>query len=306
MAPGRARKRACSIPAVSAEVDWSSRPKNLPPALAAYDSAEYVVEDDIDVAVLRNDLERVLAMDQIKQRTDEWLEARKTMITASEIGCLTKQNPYMTEKKLSEKKRNALMGIESPASEFMLTAMRHGTLFEPVVGELYLLITGTQKLHETGLVRHPTEPHVGASPDGISDHGVLVEFKVPAARRLKFEIPSYYLAQMQLQMEVCGIPVCHYLEVRIIEEMCMETMMFFRGQGNVLGGCFTVKDGEADEISPLLIDDDGLKAWRWAREGVRFFTIRQFWLRSVHRDAAWWRTTLPLVRAFVDKTFADA
>jgi hypothetical protein len=50
---------------------------------------------------------------------------------------------------------------------------------------------------------HPTVAHLGASPDGITPYGVMVEIKCPYSKTLK-DIPEEYWAQMQGQLEVTG------------------------------------------------------------------------------------------------------
>ena len=42
----------------------------------------------------------------------------------------------------------------------------------------------------------------------------MVEFKCPMSRVRKDEIPSYYIHQMQMQMECTGIDECEYVEFR--------------------------------------------------------------------------------------------
>ena len=53
---------------------------------------------------------------------------------------------------------------------------------------------------------------LGASPDGIDEMGEMLEIKMPYSR-IPHEIPKKdYYFQMQLQMEVCNLDVCNFLE----------------------------------------------------------------------------------------------
>jgi hypothetical protein len=89
--------------------------------------------------------------------------------------------------------------------------MQHGTQHEDNGCNIYQQRSG-RKVHEFGCLRHPLFNFLGASPDGIDDMGEMLEIKMPYTR-LPHEIPKKeYYFQMQLQMEVCDLDVCNFLE----------------------------------------------------------------------------------------------
>jgi hypothetical protein len=76
-------------------------------------------------------------------------------------------------------------------------------------------------------MRHPAPENVflGASPDGISDDGVMLEIKCPPRRVICGTPTDYYWAQMQGQLEVCDLERCDFLECKLIEFSSCEEYM---------------------------------------------------------------------------------
>lgn len=174
----------------------------------------------------------------IPQRTSGWLAARETLLTASEVSGALKMtpaacrpyvkqfgleetfvfsskkscNPYLTTQALIKKKSNPNSASDSMNGDFMAW----GTLYEEVARQIYQQMTG-ETVHEFGLLVHPTEPWVGASPDGVTSSGKVVEIKVPSVRRPHHIPPLWYVQQMWWQMLVCGLDHGDFFDVRIIE-----------------------------------------------------------------------------------------
>ena len=46
---------------------------------------------------------------------------------------------------------------------------------------------------------------MGASPDGITDDGVMVEIKCPPKRKFTKTVPPHYKMQVLGQLEVCNL-----------------------------------------------------------------------------------------------------
>jgi len=96
-------------------------------------------------------------------------------------------------------------------------ALEWGVKYEPVATELYEKRQCTT-VHEFGLLKHPTVPFFGASPDGITDQGVMLEIKCPYSRKIDgSKIIDQYYYQMQGQLEVCDLDVCDFLECEFKE-----------------------------------------------------------------------------------------
>jgi len=71
------------------------------------------------------------------------------------------------------------------------------------------------RLYEFGCIPHPRVDWLAASPDGITEDGVMVEIKCPYSRTPK-GIPSLtYYTQIQAQLEVCDFEICDFMECEI-------------------------------------------------------------------------------------------
>ena len=146
----------------------------------------------------------------VTQRTPEWYAARQTMITASDIAQALGCAKFGTQKDFFKKK----CGLPAEQTPFDPTVppLKWGVMFEPVAGAIYSALNGGLKVHEFGLLRHPTVPFLGASPDGITEDGVMLEIKCPWRRKIDGTVPLQYYYQIQGQLAVCGLDECDYFE----------------------------------------------------------------------------------------------
>ena len=145
---------------------------------------------------------------QPQQRTPEWYEARETMFTASSdihnIITARKQDKLIAKK----------CGFDSAFCGNKYT--RHGNKYEDIAISIYEE-RYNREVWEFGLLRHPTIKMLGASPDGITTCGRMVEIKCPSGRKIDGKIKPVYFTQMQTQMEVCDLEVCDFFECNIVE-----------------------------------------------------------------------------------------
>lgn len=157
--------------------------------------------------------------DQPEQRTDEWYKYRYNMLTASSIWKIFKS--VSTQNELIKNKKEPLdlnkyknVNTESP--------LHWGHKYEPISVMFYENMFDTT-VGDFGCIKHSDYNHIGASPDGINikkDHnlyGRMLEIKNIVNRTLS-GIPKYeYWIQMQLQMEVCDLDYCDFLECKFTE-----------------------------------------------------------------------------------------
>ena len=141
-----------------------------------------------------------------KQGTQEWFDFRKTALTAS--------NCYKVIYGSTKDKVNIIIdkcSTETTQKRIYSPAMQHGTQHEDNGCNIFQKRSG-RKVHEFGCMRHPLFNFLGASPDGIDEMGEMLEIKMPYSR-IPHEVPKKdYYFQMQLQMEVCNLDVCNFLE----------------------------------------------------------------------------------------------
>jgi hypothetical protein len=128
------------------------------------------------------------------------------MITASDVASALGENHYESEDSFVKKKvlRTKWAGNAATA---------HGTLLEPLVRDLYDK-KFNRKSHEIGLVQHPMYPWLGASPDGVTEDGILVELKCPLTRKIEPKDPKHYLTHFQLQLEITDLEECDFVQYR--------------------------------------------------------------------------------------------
>jgi len=173
-------------------------------------------------AHLLSRVNELLAAEYAEQRSQEWLDLREGMITASDIASAIGENHYESPDAFIKKKvlRTQFKGNAATA---------HGTLLEPMVRDLYDQ-RYNRKSHEIGLVRHREYTWLGASPDGITEDGLLIEIKCPLTRKIEAKVPKHYLPQVQLQLEITDLDECDFIQYRPASEGKAEEFVVVRVQ----------------------------------------------------------------------------
>jgi hypothetical protein len=150
--------------------------------------------------------------DQLDQGTDEWLQARCGIVTASVIGQLitpktvTLAKNGTAESKLVELSAERITGRVEVT--FPTRDMQRGNLLEPFARDLYS--ERFEPVHEVGFMRLDTDMYtLGYSPDGLVGDLGLIEIKSPRpkihlATIMAGEVPSQYMAQLQTGLFVSG------------------------------------------------------------------------------------------------------
>ena len=149
----------------------------------------------------------------IEQGTDEWLEVRRGILTASVMGQLITPN---TTKPASNDKSRAL--IAQLAAEritghsehvFVNDDMMRGTLHEPFARDRYAEHNGVEVQQIGFMVRDDWGVKIGASPDGLVGEDGGIEIKCPRAKThiqtiLSGQVPAYNMAQVMTTLLVTG------------------------------------------------------------------------------------------------------
>jgi putative phage-type endonuclease len=164
------------------------------------------VESGSGQVLLKPAVEHIKSLPVIEQRSDEWYRIRDQMITASDFGQALGVGNFGSVKDFYIKK----CGYQEPPP-FYMGCLGHGIRYEPVATRAYELDMATT-VHEFGLLQHPELQFLGASPDGITDHGIMIEIKCPFKRKIDGAIVDQYYYQMQGQLDVCNLDVCHFLD----------------------------------------------------------------------------------------------
>jgi putative phage-type endonuclease len=200
-----------------------------------------------------------------KQRTDPWYNTRQNMITASEIASILDSNIYQTSYDLLLKKIKPIEHISNESMEW-------GNMFEQVAIKFYEFIN-KEKVYSLGLVSHHTYKWIGASPDGLMLCGKLLEIKCPFRRSIGGEIPLYYHIQMQIQMEVCNIDECDYLECKFHKYL-------------------TKDEYDAD------IESKDVKNTLTYNNNIVYYKLVGYYIKPVSRDKEWFKNNISKMTAF--------
>lgn len=157
-----------------------------------------------------------MQIETIEQGTEEWLNIRLGHVTGSRVADVLAK----TKSGESASRRNYMMELVCEritgkrAEQYVNHHMERGTLLEPVARSLYEAKTGNF-VSQIGFAHHPSIEMAGASPDGLTDCGNLIEIKCPTAANhvdtlFKQQSPSKYYPQMQWQMACTGSDWCDF------------------------------------------------------------------------------------------------
>ena len=180
-------------------------------------------DENEKVEILKHKIAFLKEQEQPEQKTKEWYQFRYNLITASNLwkvfGTESQVNSLIYEKC-------------KPLQEISHDSLQSGPLFwgikyEPVTVMIYEDMFNT-KVDDFGCIKHGNYPFIGASPDGINvdetniRFGRMVEIKNIYNREITGIPKKEYWIQMQLQMEVCKLETCDFVETRIKEFDDME------------------------------------------------------------------------------------
>lgn len=155
---------------------------------------------------------------ELQQGTPEWHEARRGIITASEIGRLITKGGKLSDKKesrglIAEKAAQRITGYidETPTTP----AMQRGHDDEAEARDIYS--ERVAPVTEVGFITRQFDGvKLGYSPDGLVGDDGLIEVK---SRLQKFQMrtlaaaamPDDYKAQVQAGMMISGRPWCDFI-----------------------------------------------------------------------------------------------
>lgn len=180
----------------------------------------FIRNQNINKSKLNEKIELLRNIPQPEQRTEEWYSMRYNLITASNAyKCFENNNQrnsiiYEKCKPYEIKTVNSFANLNSP--------MHWGQKFEPLSVTIYEKRFNTT-IEDFGCIPHDKYKFLGASPDGINidmnnnRFGRMLEVKNIVNRDIIDQPKKEYWVQMQLQMEVCNLNECDFLETRFKE-----------------------------------------------------------------------------------------
>jgi putative phage-type endonuclease len=268
---------------------------------------------------LKNKINYLQSIPQPEQRTAEWYNFRYKFLTASSIW----------KAFVSESTRNQLIYDKCKpfnAGKYSHTStdspLHWGQKYEAVSSQLYETMYNT-KVGEFGCIPHKTLPYLAASPDGINiletsnRYGRMLEIKNIVNREIDGNPKMEYWIQMQLQMEVCNLNECDFLETRF-KEYEDEEAFFLDSMGYNIN---TTKDGKQKgmmiqfmvygqpyyEYAPLNATREDMAAWELAMMDKH---VRDIWVKNIYwrldelscvlvlRNKFWFKHAIPILNDF--------
>lgn len=280
------------------------------------------------------------------QKSKNWFASRNTRITASEASsCLPKIEEICStyEKLFNVKiKYNPNQNLSSYDSkeDYIMNKCRtfygenlfkdniytlHGKKFEEISTRLYRKVYNTEVL-EFGLLPHPRLSWLGASPDGCTRSGIMLEIKNP---NKMYTIPSItYFTQMQIQMEtanldVCDFLVCYVKNIDTEQEYITRVLDESSNNENLPNSCKQYKGillnkvSESDNSTSKYIyppdnldtTDDFLN-WKnntiieFKQNGIyvipNYYIIQEWSIIRIHRNKEWFNIIKPYLKSTID------
>lgn len=234
----------------------------------------------------------------IPQRTQAWYAAREWMVTGSELSSATNpssRRAFFERKLAGPGSWNGLKG--KPAIQW-------GVRYEPVACELYRRRTGA-KVYEFGLIPHKQIRGFGASPDGITDLGIMLEIKCPYSRVISGDVPRAYYAQIQAQLDTTGLGECDYVECKLdeyadaieYESDRLPADPSLSSMGMEKGAVWQCEETGAHEVHV----GPGGAEWAASRPGTRYWRVAVMNVVRVVREEGFVERLRPDIEAAVAK-----
>jgi hypothetical protein len=157
--------------------------------------------------------------DELIQGSDEWLEARRGIITASAIGQLITPTLKVANNDTSRGLIATLAAerLTGHVEDVWVSAdMQRGNDEEPIARDLYANHHNVAVTEVGFMVREHEGVRVGYSPDGLVEDIGLIEVKSRKPKKhlqtiLADRVPAENMAQIQCGLWVTGRPWCDYI-----------------------------------------------------------------------------------------------
>ena len=195
--------------------------------IRSYEDARILVVPDYDY--IGAQLTVLRGKPQPAQRTPEWYKFRHNLITASNaykaFESQATKNQLIYEKCQPLTNINAALDsdfVEEVKMVNVNSSLHWGQKYEPLSVKVYEYIYKTG-VEDFGCIQDDEYSFLGASPDGINTdiestrYGRMLEIKNIVNREIDGIPKKEYWIQTQLQMKVCDLDECDFLETRFTE-----------------------------------------------------------------------------------------
>ena len=252
--------------------------------------AEYNLEE---IDLIEEKIQSLREIPQPEQRTPEWYQFRWNLITASNAWKALESQSVINQ--LIYEKCQPLKDSNNTEDEEQLvkmvnvnTPLHWGQKYEPLSVLLYERNYKT-KVEDFGCIKHKNYTFLGASPDGINidvsseRYGRMLEIKNVVSREINGIPKKEYWTQMQLQMEVCDLDECDFLETKFIE---------YTDRQSFYNDTFTDENGVKNVTLSIDNKTKGIILYFHTKEGKPFYIYKPLNITNNQDIISWEETEL--------------
>lgn len=269
-----------------------------------------------NIEEITNQINFLKKIPQPEQRTEEWYKYRHKLITASNAYKAFENNATRNQLIYEKCKPLFIPVNEENKLVNVNTSLHWGQKYEPLSVMIYEAKYGAH-VEDFGCIPHPQHDFIGASPDGIvtnvncERYGRMLEIKNVVSRTINGIPKKEYWVQMQLQMEVCNLDECDFLETKFYEYP--NSIEFNNDSTNTMANH---KKGiimyfQSPELKPVyickplnIIDIDDIEEWETSIH-IEMETKKNIWIKNIYwklevfscvlvlRNKEWFQNNLP-------------
>ena len=266
------------------------------------------------ISCINNKLGFLDTFDYTKQRSAEWYEFRNNHLTASNIWKVffsdSSRNQLIYEKC---KSTNTLNVAPSTGQVNLNTPMHWGNKYEPLSIKIYEDMYKTV-IKEYGCIPHRKYQYIAASPDGINvcetsrRYGRMIEVKNIVNREITGIPKLEYWIQMQMQLEVCDLNECDFIETRFIEypgytEFIADKntdykglIMLFMTEDQAPHYVYApIQRTDYDKWSEDIMEENAVLKREWVKN--IYWKLETFSCVLVLRNKTWFRVSVPQIES---------
>ena len=273
----------------------------------------YIRNNNKNNVKIEDQLKKLINIVQPEQRSDEWYIFRNSTLTASNIYKIFVSDYSQTQLILEKCEP---LNINKFKVTNTNSPMHWGQKYEPVSILYYEYINKTI-VTEFGCIPHKDYSFIAASPDGIvcdsssNLYGRMLEIKNVVSREITGIPKMEYWIQMQLQMEVCDLNECDFLETKFLQYDTKEEYMDDNDteyKGTILQ--YLKDDGPYYVYAPLMLNDlesNEYKEWeneeKEKNKDLELITILYWKLVKIScvlvlRNKVWFNKVQPMIDSF--------
>lgn len=258
---------------------------------------------------------------QAEQRSDEWYIFRRSTLTASNIYKIFLSD-YSQSQLIIEKSEP--IDVNKFKVTNLSSPLHWGQKYEPVSILYYEHINNT-KVSQFGCIPHSKYSYIAASPDGIvcdessELYGRMIEIKNVVSREINSIPKMEYWIQMQLQMEVCNLNECDFLETKFTQYL--NEQEYLQDQTSQFHKGFIMQFYENNEVyyeyPPFMLNNITCNEYDcWINEQLKKNSSKKYvsniyWKLEVVscvlvlRNNLWFKNALPYIEIFWNNLVAE-